>query len=263
MCLILFSYNLHSDYRLILAANRDEFYARKTASLSFWKHHPGILAGRDLESGGTWLGISKSGRFAAITNYRDPSSIKQNAPSRGLLVQNYLCGNTPPAQYMESVMEAGGDYNGFNLLAGDGQNMYWYSNRNGDSKDLESGVYGLSNHLINTPWPKVRKGKNALESVTGNGGKIYEEDLFRILSDSTRPDDSQLPETGMGLEWERILSPLFISSEIYGTRSSAVLLIDRQGNVTFTEKTYIAEKGKEVKEGGTKKIEFQIETENV
>ncbi len=237
MCLILLSYNNHPSYRLILAANRDEFYDRPTAPLGFWDEAPHVLAGRDLKSGGTWLGVTKTGRICAITNFRDPAVQLIDAPSRGLLVANYLKGNESPQIYLQKVKGDGERYNGFNLLAGNESGIFCCSNRTEDIIRLSPGLYGLSNNLLDTPWPKVAKGKRCLEKILSSN-KIDCESIFELLSNRNMPPDSDLPDTGVGIEWERILSPLFIKSDTYGTRSSSIVLIGKE-NITFMERTYI------------------------
>lgn len=239
MCLILFSYKTHPDYTFVFAANRDEFYDRPTKALAFWDDSPHILAGRDLKSGGTWLGISLSGQFAAITNFRDPLSIIENAPSRGLLVSNFLSGNQSPRDYLEHINTSGLKYNGFNLLVGDSSGLYYYSNKGGTILNISPGIYGLSNDLLDTPWPKVKKGKTRLKALLDKTNNVSVLDFLDMLKDPTPPPDKMLPDTGVGIEWERILSPLFIKSDVYGTMSSSVLLIKETGGVTFLEQTHI------------------------
>jgi uncharacterized protein with NRDE domain len=237
MCLILFAYNVHSSCRLILAANRDEFYDRPSAPADFWIRHPQVLAGMDLKEKGTWLGVTKEGKFAAITNYRDPASWKADAPSRGKLVSRYLTGSAGPEKYLRSVVKKADVYNGFNLLLGDGTDLFVYSNR-GDVRKLSSGIYGLSNEFLDTPWPKVQRGKKLLKKAMPQKGKELEEALFNLLSDRLVPPDRDLPETGIGLEWERLLSTMFIKSPVYGTRSSALLFIGKNKRVKLMEKIY-------------------------
>lgn len=236
MCLIVLSYSSHIDYGLILAANRDEFYARPTAPLGFWPEAPHILAGRDLKSGGTWLGVTKTGRICAITNFRDPAVQISDAPSRGLLVENYLKGSESPQKYLQKVREGGTRYNGFNLLVGDESGIFCFSNRSDEISKLSPGIHGLSNHLLDTPWPKVAKGKKYLEKILSLD-EMNRESIFGLLSDGDMPPDNDLPDTGVGIEWERILSPLFIKSDIYGTRSSSIVLIGKE-KITFVERTY-------------------------
>ncbi|OQW96530.1 MAG: hypothetical protein BWK74_08350 [Desulfobacteraceae bacterium A6] len=259
MCLILLSYSNHPSYRLILAANRDEFYDRPTAPLGFWDEAPHVLAGKDLKSGGTWLGITKAGRICAITNFRDPAVQLIDAPSRGFLVENFLKGSESPQIYLQKVKEAGERYNGFNLLAGDESGIFCCSNRSEDIIRLSPGLYGLSNHLLDTPWPKVARGKMCLENILSSN-EIDCESIFKLLSDRNMPPDSDLPDTGVGLEWERILSPLFINSDIYGTRSSSIVLIGKN-NITFMERTYIKDGSNSMKHE-TRKItlpnDFQL-----
>ena len=257
MCLILLSYKMHPDYRLILAANRDEFYNRPTAPLDYWADYPDVLAGRDLKGSGTWLGVTQSGRIAAITNYRDPAAHMQNAPSRGILTRNYLTTNSPLQSYLKEVSKMGNTYNGFNLIVGDSSGLFYYSNRATPVHKLKPGLYGISNHLLDTSWPKVKKGKIRLQGQLNGKEGIDLEKIFEILSDSSLPPDDELPDTGVGLHRERILSPLFIISPDYGTRSSSVVLIDRSGQVTFRERTFV-NAGNEIKEGETRKYSFMI-----
>lgn len=237
MCLIALAYDVHPSYKLILAANRDEFYERPSSAADFWKHHPRVLAGRDLQSGGTWLGVTKDGRFAAVTNYRDPSSFKSNALSRGKLVSEYLTGRQPMDRYLHSLSSCAGQYNDFNLLLGDGHDVFVYSSR-GKTQKLRPGIYGLSNHLLDSPWPKVTRSKRLLKAALAKKGDALEEDLFSMLSDRRTPPDDKLPSTGIGLEWERFLSSVFIKSPVYGTRSSTVVMIGRNRRLRFVEKIF-------------------------
>lgn len=237
MCLIVFAYDCHPDYRLILAANRDEFYRRPTAAAGFWADCPGVLAGRDLEAMGTWLGITESGRFAALTNYRDPAAHKADARSRGELVQAYLCGRLSPGEYLAGVREGGCLYNGFNLLVGDAGSLLYYSNRSGAIETVTAGIHGLSNRLLDTPWPKVERAKAHLAECVAASGAAPEP-LFTLLADRSAATDNELPDTGVGLAWERLLSPVFIASPDYGSRSSTVLAIDRHGRVDFYERNW-------------------------
>jgi uncharacterized protein with NRDE domain len=241
MCLLLISYNIHPIYPLIVAANRDEFYNRPTEKARYWKELPDLLAGRDLEAGGTWLGITKAGRFAAITNYRDMKSVKNNAPSRGALTLNFLASDISPLKYGRSLIEKSDEYNGYNLLFSDLESFYYFSNQTKELQQLPSGVYGLSNHLLDTPWPKVVKSKEAFLGATSDE-KVSENRLFEILSDDREAPDDQLPDTGLGRELERTVSPVFIKSEKYGTRSSTVLLLNSINEVLFVEKSLDTDK---------------------
>ena len=240
MCLILLAIQKHADYKLILAANRDEYYARPSESPHFWEEDPDILAGRDLVAGGTWLGIARKGSIAAVTNYRDPSSIKPEAPSRGKLVSHFLSDTMEPNAYLDLVRKEKDRYNGFNLIVGTPDRLLWYSNRSDAIVPLFQGIYGLSNHLLDTPWPKVVRAKSLLEEMLHEKTKPSPEALFHLLHDQNRPPDSDLPHTGVPLEWERVLSPIFITSSTYGTRSSTIILIDHEDHVTFLEKTFNA-----------------------
>lgn len=238
MCLILFGIQTGREYDLVLAANRDEFYSRPTDPMHFWDAPPGLLAGKDLEQGGTWLGINRHGQFAALTNYRDPASLKSGAPSRGNIIPGFLCSTLPDREYIRELEQTAGEYNGYNLLFGSGKQLYWFCNVNTGFKRIEPGVHGLSNRFLDTPWPKVETGKTRLKDILDQSKGNLKDRLFDMLLDRDQPGDASLPETGIGLEWERILSPMFIESENYGTRSSTVLLIDKTGNVEVTERTY-------------------------
>jgi uncharacterized protein with NRDE domain len=235
MCFIVFAYRIHPSYRFIAAANRDEFYERPTAPADFWEEAPHILAGRDLREGGTWLGITRKGKFAAITNFRDPASLKADAPSRGKIVSEFLLGAESAESYVEKVSIKGHLYNGFNLLCSDQNDLFVYSNR-GKIERLAAGIYGLSNHFLDSPWPKVIKGKKALKASMNLRGFALEAALFAILSDRKTAPDRTLPSTGVGLEKERMLSPIFIESPGYGTRSSTVLMIAKNNRVKLIEK---------------------------
>jgi uncharacterized protein with NRDE domain len=237
MCLIAFAYNVHPLYKLILAANRDEFYERPSAPADFWKAQPQVLAGRDLKEGGTWLGATKKGKFAAITNYRDPASWKNDAPSRGKLVSRYLSGSQDADNYLKKISSKIDKYNGFNMLLGDHNDLFVFSNR-GEKQKLKSGIYGLSNHLLNTPWPKVARSRKMLKAALDKKGADLEEALFDMLADRHFPPESKLPSTGIGLEWERLLSSIFIESPVYGTRSSTIILIGKNRRVRFVEKVF-------------------------
>jgi uncharacterized protein with NRDE domain len=237
MCLIVFAYNVHPSYRLILAANRDEFYERPSAPADFWEDQPQVLAGRDLKEGGTWLGVTKKGKFAAITNYRDPASWKNDAPSRGKLISSYISGKQNADNYLKKISSQVDKYNGFNLLLGNDNDLFVFSNR-GEKQKLKPGIYGLSNHLLNTSWPKVSRSKRFLKAALDKKGNELEETLFDLLADRHIPPDKKLPATGVGLEWERVLSSIFITSPVYGTRSSTILLIGKNNRVKFVEKVF-------------------------
>jgi len=238
MCLILFSFDPHSERPLTILANRDEFYGRNANQAGFWSDKPEILAGRDLVAGGTWLGINTSGRFAAVTNFREPSRFIPDARSRGELPTDFLSSSESILEYLSRVQEHSTEYNGFNLLVYDSQEMGYYSNRSGERpRTLETGVYGLSNGLLDTPWPKVTKGKQALSSAITAG--VTEEQLLDILADDHVAADADLPDTGVGIEKERMLSALCIVSPEYGTRCSTLVRFSSDGGISLTEKTIV------------------------
>lgn len=228
MCLILFAYNVHPEYKLMVAANRDEFYQRPTAPAHFWEEEPEILAGRDLVKMGTWMGVTKTGRFAALTNYRDPKEITDGKRSRGELVADALQYKGQIKDYMESLVRNNDLYPGYNLLAGDGNALYYYSNVGQELMKVTPGIYGVSNHLLNTEWPKVQMGKNGLTEIINNKQMDLVEGLLTLLQKTDQAPDENLPRTGISLELERMLSPMFIKSEGYGTRSSTVLLLSEK-----------------------------------
>ena len=238
MCLILFAYDCHPDYRLILAANRDEFFSRPAAPLGFWEDRPQILAGRDLEQSGTWMGVTLQGKFAAITNYREPARQIPDAPSRGHLVSNFLGGRQSAEAYTQTIFPTANQYNGFNLLTGDTSSLHYYSNRGGKPRVLAPGIYGLSNRLLNTPWPKISTGVSNLASIIESGRSQLPEKLTELLQRQETAPDNQLPDTGVGYSMEKMLSPIFITSRNYGTRCSTILTIDRNGHIWITEFTW-------------------------
>jgi uncharacterized protein with NRDE domain len=243
MCLIVFAWQVVPAVPLIAAANRDEYYQRATAPAGPWPEHPHIYAGRDLQAGGSWMGITQPGvdggpsRFAAITNIRAPSEHKDDAPSRGHLVADYLAGSMTPQEYVAAIRARADQYNGFNLVLGDRDTLIWYSNkgdhdpRNG--QPLQAGIYGLSNALLDAPWPKVLKTKAQFASLLCLGAP--EEAFFEMLSDTTPASDQRLPETGVPLELERVLSAVRIESPGYGTRTSTVVKLYADAPATLHE----------------------------
>jgi uncharacterized protein with NRDE domain len=237
MCLIFIALKHHSKYILITAANRDEFYDRKTAPASFWSDQPSILGGRDLEALGTWLGITRNGRICMVTNFRDLKNIRPNAPSRGKLVTDFLLDSVSGEVYLNELQPHAKRYNGFSLIAGTLDALYYFSNYKDGVIMLNSGLFGLSNHLLETPWPKVEKGKGRIQDLLKSPA-VHPDEVFDVLSDTSVADDKLLPDTGVGLERERALSPAFIKSPGYGTRSSTVILVDYDNHVTFVERTY-------------------------
>lgn len=243
MCILFTAYRTHPDYPLIVAANRDEMYARPTKEAHFWEDEPNILAGRDLEQLGTWLGITKTGRFAALTNYRNPNEKREGKQSRGHIVRNFLTSDKAPFDFLNDLQQEREQYPGFNVLVADQTSLYYYSNVENKIKKVENGVHGLSNHLLNTPWPKVEKGKKRLQALVDKND-INKEQLFQLLADKDYAETDQLPSTGVPLEIEKQLSSIFIDMEQYGTRCSTVLLIAKDGTVSFYERSFPTEKEK-------------------
>ena len=239
MCLILFAHRAHADYPLVVAANRDEMYERPTAAAGFWDDAPELLAGRDLREGGTWMGITRGGRFAAVTNYREMPLVRDGKRSRGHLVAGFLRGAASPGEYVRALAVEGDAYNGFNLLAGDGSSLAYVSNRGGGPSLLAAGIYGLSNALLDDPWPKVVRGKAAVAGALAGPADALEPALFAALADRGIAPDGVLPDTGVGLERERALSASFIATPEYGTRCSTVLIVRRDGTATFTERRVV------------------------
>jgi uncharacterized protein with NRDE domain len=238
MCLILLSLEQHAEHPLVLAANRDEFYRRPSHPAQFWDESPQVLGGRDLEQGGTWLGVSRHGRIAAVTNIRAPSSSTTSAKSRGKLTRDFLAGEETPAQYYKKIRPGLDRYNGFNLIFGDAANLYYLSSDDGELVRLEAGLYGLSNAGLDTPWPKVRDAKQAFQHLLQPAPDVP--GIIAMLGDRRRATDQQLPNTGVGLEWERILSSRFIHTPDYGTRATTILSITRHGSVHFYEQSFLA-----------------------
>jgi uncharacterized protein with NRDE domain len=232
MCLIVLAWQVIPGMPLLAAGNRDEFFERPTKAAHWWEDHPAVYAGRDLREGGTWMGISRDGRFACVTNIRAPSEKRPDAPSRGRLVADYLNSDLTPADYIREIQGGAQRYNGFNLLVGQHDTLIWYSNKGQDDerngKPLAPGVYGLSNALLDAPWPKVVRTKAQFASLLCQGAP--REAYFEMLADTTRASDCRLPHTGVSKEWERVLSAAFIESPEYGTRSSTVVQLygDRQ-----------------------------------
>jgi len=236
MCLILLAVDMHPDYPLILAANRDEFYARPSRPLDWWPEDSRLLAGKDLESGGSWFGITRAGHLAAVTNYREAGSNLPQRPSRGILVRNYL--QQTAAGWENWLAFNAHTFNGFNLLYGTWNCLNWFSNRNGRPARLDTGIHGLCNSLLDTPWPKLERGKQLLrQNLTQQN--FTPGDLLQTLRDNQPAADNRLPDTGIGQEWERRLSPIFIRSETYGTRASTVLLVNKQQQVRIVERNWL------------------------
>lgn len=238
MCLIAFAIECHPVYSLVLVANRDEFRSRETVSAGFWNDAPHVLAGRDRQAGGTWIGVTTGGKLAAVTNYRDMRQQVLDPPSRGLLVADFLRDPAmTPTVLKEQLAQDGHLYDGFNLLYGSYTGLHYFTNRGGSSGSVQPGIHALSNHLLDTCWPKVITARERLTRIMQQP-EISCEELVHSLSDPAPYAAELLPDTGIGPERERFLSPLFIDGDSYCTRSTTVILVRRDGEVTFMEQGY-------------------------
>jgi uncharacterized protein with NRDE domain len=253
MCLLLIAWKTHPRYRLILAGNRDEFHDRPAAPLNWWQDDPRILAGRDLKAGGTWLGVARSGRFGVVTNYRDLQAPIEGAPSRGNLVPRFLTGATSPKEFLDDLRGAAMRYSGFNLLVGGSRALYYFSNRGPKAPTaLAPGIYGLSNHLLNTPWPKLTRTRERFTELLKEPD-VAPEALFAVLADREQAPPDNLPSTGLPADWERVVSAPFIVNERYGTRCSSVLMVERTGRTILHERRFDAAGI----QSGTSRFEFK------
>jgi len=243
MCLIVFAYHSHPNYPLIVVANRDEFYARPTQAAGHWPEHPGLFAGKDLQQGGTWMGLnSHSQRFAAVTNFRDmfePTNPDDPFISRGNLVKDFLTGNDSAEHYCQALNQSRDSYQGYNLLLWEQEQLFYFSNKqeSTDISPLEPGIYGLSNGLLDSPWPKVKQAKAALKEAIA-APQLFTEKLLTVLQSREVANDEHLPDTGIGLDGERTLSPCFIHMDGYGTRATTVLLVNSKQEVQFVEQNW-------------------------
>ena len=236
MCLILLAWRAQPGHALGVAANRDEYFERPARAAAFWQDAPEVLAGRDLTAQGTWLGVTRAGRFASITNYRNPAERMAAAPSRGRLVTDFLTGAHRPSAYFAGIAPQASEYNGFSMLAADRSSLAFFSNREGAVRQIEPGVHGLSNELLDTPWPKVKKGKERLGALLD---KSFDPEAYlQLLGDTEPAHDPHLPDTGVGTEWERKLSSIRIAGGDYGTRCSTVVRIGTDGDAEFWERSY-------------------------
>ncbi len=236
MCVLFVGWQQHSEFPLVVAANRDEFYDRPAAIAHFWPNTPGLLAGRDLRAGGTWLGVTRSGRFAALTNYREAATSPDSVRSRGLLVSDFLDAESSAVEFATELVRSGSDYAGYSILLYDGTDLVYGSNRSHTPRPLPPGQYGLSNHLLDTDWPKLNHGKGHFATTLDNGAQI--DDLFALLRDRSPVPDQELPDTGVGREWERVLSPIFVATEDYGTRCATVVRFRDRRTIEFEERTF-------------------------
>lgn len=240
MCLIVLALHAHPLFPLVVAANRDETLGRPTAPAAYWPEEDGLLAGRDLESGGTWMGVTRAGRFAALTNVRDPRAYDPAAPSRGGLAVRFLAGEDDPRDHVRAVAAERIRRNGFNLLAGAGGRLAWVSNAGGGPAEVTPGIHAVSNAALDSPWPKALRAAAGLRRALAAGSEIDPEELFAILSDRRIAADDELPSTGVPLEVERLLSAPFIVAPGYGTRASTLLLARRDGRAELLERRFDA-----------------------
>ncbi len=238
MCLVALAWKVHPRWRLLLAGNRDEFHERPSAPLERWAEPPGVLAGRDLLSGGTWAGADARGRVAVVTNVRDPAIRVVGAPSRGQLAAGFLAGGDGADHRAAGLLAAADAFAPFNLLLADGLDCEYLSNYPTPRRiPLAPGVHGLSNGDLDEPWPKTR----ALKARLADWMTLDTDDvapLWQALADETQPDDARLPDTGVGLERERLLSPAFIRGPLYGTRASTLIAVDHAGHGWISERRF-------------------------
>jgi uncharacterized protein with NRDE domain len=253
MCLVLIAWRGDAEFPCVIAANRDELHTRPTAAARWWQTQPAILAGQDLKAGGTWLGITRTGRFAALTNYRDPELRREGTPSRGTLVTSILKSTDSTAQSLDYLREVGARYNGFSLIFSDGERLAVYESARGVGRQLGPGIYGLSNHLLDTPWPKVQYAKSRLSESLSRLADTSA--ALALLRDDEPAPDEQLPSTGVSLEWERLLSSAFVRAPDYGTRCSTLIRIDRRRRAWFDEWSWDSA-GAQI---GVTSVQFELE----
>jgi uncharacterized protein with NRDE domain len=238
MCLLAFAWKAHPDFPLILAGNRDERHARASAAAGFWPDASEVLAGRDLEAGGTWLGVTTAGRCAVVTNYREGLNPPKARRSRGALPSEFLLGTMSAADHMRSVQDHASEYGAFSLVCGDRDSLWYFSNRDGEPAAIAHGIHALSNHLLDTPWPKVEIAKTRLKA-TLDSGTLSDAALFQLLADRS-PAQSGLPDTGIGPELERRVSVAFVQDPVYGTRCSSIVMLHKDGSLHFAERRFDA-----------------------
>lgn len=254
MCLLVLAWRCHPRYRLVLAGNRDEFHARPSAAADWWRGDDKILAGKDLQADGTWLGVARNGRFAVVTNFREPVAPDPGHSSRGALVAGFLSADEAPDKWSAHTTSRGDRYGGFNLIVGDARDAFYLNNRGADVAPLEDGIHGLSNDRLNTAWPKVVRARDRVAEIL-TGESLPAERIFDMLADRSTALDPDLPSTGVPIEWERLLSAAFIVSPVYGTRASTLLLVGHDDSVFFEERRFGAD-GDQV---GAAQFSFEIE----
>ncbi|MGB0467277.1 MAG: NRDE family protein [Pontibacterium sp.] len=250
MCLITFAYRSHPVYSLILLANRDEFYQRPTQAMMFWQDQPDILAGRDLEQGGTWLGLNRNGQFATVTNFRDGRQPPSGLKSRGNLTARFLSNKLTADAYLQELMPDQANFNAFNLLLGDEQGLYYCSNQGATPQSLCPGVYGLSNALLDSPWPKLLQVREGLQTLIDSKW-INTDSLLALMHNPEQAADNLLPDTGISYNWEKRLSACFIRSPDYGTRATTLILQKYGGETYICEQSFDAQ-------GTGEKAEYQL-----
>jgi uncharacterized protein with NRDE domain len=240
MCLLVLAWQVHPQYKLVVAANRDEFHERPTEAMAKWPPPGDIIAGRDLRAGGTWLAMDRDRRFGIVTNFRELQRPSPGAPSRGNLIPSYLRNPAATGRYLQELEPTAAAYSGFNLLLADRESLWYVSNRaDRFAQPLPPGIYGLSNELLDTPWPKLQRVRQRFDPLLTQPGEVPKDELFAILADPTQAGvDEALPETGLSREWEQLLSSPFISTEDYGTRCSTVVMVETSGAVTLTERRF-------------------------
>lgn len=258
MCLIVFAWHADPRYRLVLAANRDEMFERPSAAADYWHDEPNVLGGRDLEQGGSWLALDRNGRWAAVTNFRDGGGKPHAAQSRGALVSEYVASASHPAAYIQTLGPRRDRYSGFNLLVADQETLFYVSNRGPGAKSIvDRGIHGLSNHLLDTPWPKVQRARRCLEALLAGSETALVDGLFDLLLDRRQAQEHELPTTGVSPDWERALSSVFISAGNYGTRASTVMLIGTDGSVQLEERGF----GPKATEIHRRRFQFMVRTD--